>query len=63
MAFATCDLGGHHFFDRFVRLRELERNEQPDQRPGRIDFTFAETELRTARITVVVVVEPFATGQ
>ena len=54
---------GCDFFDRLVGFGELERDEQANQRPGRIDFTRAETELRAARISVVIVVQALAAGQ
>ena len=49
--------------DRLVRLGQLESRQQPDHRPGGIELTALDAELRTARKPVVVVVEPFAAGQ
>ena len=53
---------GGDFFDRLVRLRELQRNQQLDDRPGGIDLARPEAELRAARIAVMVVVQPLAAG-
>src|SRR5262249_53135630 len=54
---------GGDLFDRLVRFGETERDEEPDDRPGRIEFARAEAELRAARISVMVVVQAFAAGQ
>ena len=44
-------------------MREPQRDQQPDDRPRRIEFARAEAELRAARMPVMVVVKPFAACQ
>src|SRR5204862_8004523 len=54
------------FLDRLVGFRELQRDQQFDHGPGRIDLAFAArppAEFRAAGMPMVVVVQAFAAGQ
>src|SRR5215475_1387940 len=55
-----------YLFDRLVRLGQVQRDEQPDDGPRRIDLCFralTPAEFWTARMTGVVVVKAFTAGQ
>src|SRR5207247_7083372 len=54
----SWQISGRDFFDGLVRLRQMQRNQQLDDRPRGVDLARADAELRAARIAVMVVVEP-----
>jgi hypothetical protein len=57
------DLRAQGFIDRFVRLGKLEQRQRSDDRPCRVEFAGLETELRTPREAMMIVVQSFASRQ
>ena len=51
------------FFNGLLRAGKTKRRQNPDDWPSRVELGRSKTELRTARVSVVVVVETLAGSQ